>query len=241
MRIHALINYSIVDLGTIQTWADNKGHTITTTNVYENQQFPDLDQFDLLIILGGLMSAYEEEKHPWIKMEKQFIKKAIDAGKGVLGVCLGAQMIADTIGSKTYPQGHLELGWWDVQFTESIKDIPVFKGLPTDLKLFQFHSDTYQLPPDATHLAKSKGCENQAFIYGDRVVGLQFHPEFTEAKIQEMVDLIEAEMADGPYAQHPEEFLGREDDLQKAQAFLFTLLDNLEKEIIKPSTHALKI
>jgi GMP synthase-like glutamine amidotransferase len=241
MRIHALINYDVADLGSVMTWANNNKHQITTTAVYENANFPDVSQFDLLVILGGVMSAYDEENYPWLKKEKDFIKKAIDADKGVLGICLGAQMIAEALGGKAYPQGHLELGWWDVQFSEKINDIPAFKGLPTELKLFQYHEDTFQLPPGATHLAKSKGCENQAFIYGDRVIGLQFHPEFSEEKLEEIADLFGDEMESGPFSQVPDEFLGVKGNVLEATDFLYTLLDNLENIVINNAHETVNI
>lgn len=228
LRVHALINYSIADLGMINEWAESKGHTVTTTSVYENQNFPNMNEFDLLIILGGVMGAYEEEQNPWLLHEKQFILKAIECKKALLGICLGSQLIAEVLGGKVYPHIHKEIGWWPVRFFNEVENFSLFNGLPKELSLFQFHGDTFDLPEGATRLAESEATRNQAFIYSDRVVGLQFHPEFSEEKLQEIVQIHEDDIKPGPYTQLPETFLRQLEYVQEAKAFLFTLLDNFE-------------
>lgn len=228
MRIHALINYSVADLGTIEEWALHKNHIITATHVYKDTKFPELETFDMLIILGGVMGAYEEEEYPWLGMEKRFIKRVIDAGKVVLGICLGAQMIAEVLGGKVYPHKHKEIGWWDVSFTDEIRNNYIFDNLPKEVTMFQYHGDTLDLPENVSWLAESEACQNQVFVYGDRVVGLQFHPEFSEEKLQEIVQLHGHEIEEGPYTQLPNQFLGKSEYMKNAKKFLFTLLDNLE-------------
>lgn len=234
MRIHALINYSVADLGTINEWIQLRGHQVTTTNVFASVDFPDVADFDLLIILGGVMGAYEEDKHPWLKDEKQFILEAIHHDKAVLGICLGSQMIANVLGGEVFPHKHEEIGWWRVTFNEQVEQLKVFEGLKRELHLFQYHGDTFTLPDGSLRLASSEATENQAFIYKDRVVGLQFHPEFSEAKLQEIVALHGDKIQSGPYVQMPDEFLGRHEYLREAKEFLFKLLDNFEK-IVKNS------
>ena len=235
MKIHALINYYIADLGTIQEWATNNGHDVTTTHVYENVNFPKVEEFDMLIILGGVAGAYEEDKYPWLIHEKKFIKETIEAGKVVLGICLGAQLIAEVIGGRVYHQGYLEVGWWDVSFTKEVENIPLFKNLPRELPCFQYHQDTFELPDDAINVAKSEACKNQVFVYVDRVVGLQFHPEFTEEKLREIVDVHGHQMREDSYSQLPEDFLNKKENVQKAKTLLFTLLDNLEEKVAEYS------
>ncbi|MGM8364485.1 type 1 glutamine amidotransferase [Virgibacillus sp. W0181] len=229
MRIHALINYSVADLGTIGDWAKEKGYSIRTTHVSTERKFSEIDSFDMLIILGGIMGAYEESQYPWLIEEKEFILRAIRSEKMVLGICLGAQMIADVLGGKAYPHEHYEIGWWEVRFDEKINRIPLFKNLPRKVTFFQYHGDTYELPGDAEWLAGSDGCKNQAFLYGDRVIGLQFHPEFSEKKLQEIVKLNGDEIKEGTYSQLPDQFLGQEEYALKAKQFLFQLLDNMEE------------
>lgn len=229
LRIHALINYSIADLGTIEEWARKKGHDVQTTFVSEERGFPNVNAFDMLIILGGIMGAYEEEKHPWLKKEKQFILEAVQAKKKILGICLGSQMLADVLGGKAYPHTHQEVGWWEVRFDSKVEKFPLFKGLPKRIKAFQFHGDTFDVPKDAEWLAESDGCKNQAFIYGDRILGLQFHPEFNEEKLREIATLFSDSFTEGTYKQLPEEFLGQEVNMKQAKKFLFKLLDNFEQ------------
>jgi len=231
LKIHALINYSIADLGTIEEWANDEGHTITTSNAYENDTYPELHDLDMLIILGGIMGAYEEDKFPWLISEKKFIKKAIEANKIVLGICLGAQLIADVLGGKALPHTHQEIGWWKVKFNSESQNTPIFKNLPKELEVFQFHGDTYELPNEAVCIAGNTACKNQAFIYKDRVVGLQFHPEFNEEKLQEIVSIHGDEVKPGGFVQLPEEFLGKTHYHKTVYRFLYSLLNNIENHL----------
>lgn len=233
MRIHAFINYSVADLGTIEEWVNARNHTITWNNVYENSEFPALESFDMLIVLGGVMGAYEEEAYPWLVKEKHFIRNAIEANKFVFGICLGGQLIAEVLGGKVYPHQYQEIGWWDISFTDEVKKHPIFSNLPRQVTMFQFHGDTLELPEQATWLAKSDACQNQAFVYGDRVVGLQFHPEFNEEKLQEIVRIHGSEIEKGPFAQLPNQFLGKKERMKNAKKYLFRLLDNMEREYEK--------
>lgn len=233
MRIHALINYSMANLGTIEEWTKEKGFQITTTKVYETTKFPSADEFDLLIILGGTMGAYEEEDNPWLRQEKKFISSVIKQNKAVLGICLGAQLIAETIGGKVYPHVHEEIGWWDVHFSENVKNYDLFEGLSEQLSLFQYHGDTFDLPTDAVWLAASEASKNQAFIYKDNVLGLQFHPEFSKAQLENIVSKHGEDITPGPYTQMPKEFLTKTNNFAQAKEFLFTLLDNFSKKILE--------
>lgn len=231
LRIHAFINYSIADLGMINEWTVNRGHTVTTTAVYETSELPGMDDFDLLIVLGGVMGAYEEEENPWLRLEKKFISEAIKNNKAILGICLGAQLIAEVLGGTVYPHSHQEIGWWSVHFLDKAKDYKLFEGLPQKLPFFQYHGDTFDLPESATRLAESEATRNQAFIYKENVVGLQFHPEFSDKKLKEIVLQHGDEIESGDYIQLPNEFLGMDSNVKGAKNFLFKLLDNFESKI----------
>ncbi len=139
-----------------------------------------------VIVLGGPMPAYEADRHPFLETESAFLEKAIEAGRPVLGVCLGAQMIAQVLGARVYPGERREVGWAPVELTEDGRDDPLFAGLGDSLTVFHMHGDTYELPPDAVHLARSPAYEQQAFRLGDTVYGFQFHLEFTEPIIQRL-------------------------------------------------------
>jgi GMP synthase (glutamine-hydrolysing) len=139
-----------------------------------------------VIVLGGPMAAYEAERHPFLQAESAFVEKAIETGRPVLGVCLGAQLIAQVLGARVYAGERREVGWGPIELTDDGKDDPLFAGLGDSFTVFHMHGDTYELPPDATNLARSPMYEQQAFSLGDTVYGFQFHLEFTEPIIQRL-------------------------------------------------------
>jgi GMP synthase (glutamine-hydrolysing) len=136
-----------------------------------------------LIVLGGPMGAYEQDKYPFLGPEISLIEKAIAAGRPVLGICLGAQLIAQVLGARVFPGNTREVGWAPVTLTEDGQDDPLFVGGDTSLTVFHLHGDTYELPPDGVNLATTKMYEQQAFRWGEIVYGFQFHLEFTESII----------------------------------------------------------
>lgn len=228
MNVHAVINDPLVNLGTIEEWALTRGHRITTTAAYNKERYPEVEEFDMLIILGGRMGAYEETEYPWLRIEKSFIKKIIESNKPVLGICLGAQLIAEVIGGKVSPHKYLEIGWWKVNFKKGVENIPLFKNLPNEIKAFQYHKDSFELPDEAICLAENQACKNQAFIYKDNVVGIQFHLEFDEGKIQRIGALFnESKITPGIFVQKPKEFLNKREYNKQSKNFLYKLLDNI--------------
>ncbi|MBB2483177.1 type 1 glutamine amidotransferase [Bacillus sp. APMAM] len=233
MRIHYIQNDPIVTLGFINEWIHDKNHTLTCTKMYENETFPQLNSFDLLIILGGRMGAYDEEEFPWLITEKKFIREAIDSHKWVLGICLGVQLLANVLGSKVYPHSHQEIGWWPISLTEEALSSPLLEGLPKEIEAFEHHGDTFDLPEGAVRLATSGGCTNQAFSYGDRVIGIQFHPEFTNEMIHGYKKDAEGQVFAGIYCQDPSEWIDKHSNLNGAKTLLFTILNNIEKAIMK--------
>jgi len=143
----------------------------------------DLRGLGGLIILGGPMAAYETDRHRFLAAEASLIERVITAGRPVLGICLGAQLIAQALGARVFAGERREVGWGTVTLTEDAGNDRLFAGVESPLSVFHFHGDTYELPPDAHNLARSDLYEQQAFSWGDTVYGLQFHIEFTEAII----------------------------------------------------------
>jgi len=144
---------------------------------------PPVDEADALIFLGGAMSA--NDALPFIAREIAYIRSAVRRGKPVLGVCLGAQMIAKALGARVYPNDVKEIGWAPVVFTDASLHDPLFIDLAKPEVLFHWHGETFDLPAGAELLASSAACTNQAFRAGDRIYGLQFHLEVTPSMIVE--------------------------------------------------------
>ena len=132
-----------------------------------------------MIVMGGPMNIYEEKKYPWLLREKCFIEDATKTGKVVIGICLGAQIIADVLGANVYAGEHKEIGWFPIFRTKEAGESIVFRDFPSELEVFHWHGDSFDLPSGCIRLAESAACPNQAFIYDERVVGLQFHLEVT--------------------------------------------------------------
>ncbi len=231
MKIHVLQHSSINALGTIEEYARTKNHSLESTRFYETKNLPEIDSFDLLIIMGGPMRIYDYEENPWLRDEKAFIKQAIEAGKHVLGICLGAQLLADVLGARVYENRHMEMGWFPVRAVGDENKPEFLKGLPDKITVFHWHSRTFDLPAGAVHLFESEGCKNQGFIYNDRVVALQFHPEVNEERILNLIKRFGEGMANGPFVQKKQEMLGQEEYLADTKEFMFLVLDKFENKI----------
>lgn len=229
MRIHSIEHELFEGLADIEIWAYKKSHTITKTHIFNNEKLPSLTDFDWLVIMGGSMNIYEEEKYPWLRGEKDFIKRAIKDGKIVLGICLGAQLLADALGGKVTRNRYKEIGWFPVSLTKEEGTSPVFRSFPGKFTPFHWHADTFQIPKGAIKSAESEACRNQAFECG-RITGLQFHLEYSKKSIDMMLEKCGAEIIDGKYIQKPEEIISNYANLIETEKLLELLLDNIERE-----------
>ncbi|MBD3393514.1 MAG: amidotransferase [Chitinivibrionales bacterium] len=228
MRIHWLQHVPFEGLGSISRWASARSHALTSTRFFEKDQLPDTDEIDLLIIMGGPMSVDSHRRYPWLRRETKFIAKAIASGIPTLGICLGAQLIARALGAKVYPNRHKEIGWWQVEITEEAWNYRLLGFLPSRFTVFQWHSDTFDLPPGSQRIAWSQACRNQAFLYGDTVVGLQFHLECTPSDIRRLVQHCGREIVPGlPYVQTPSEILKTPLDYRAGNAMIGRILSYL--------------
>ncbi len=166
-------------------------------NLETNPEFPILDDFTHIILLGGPMNVYEEDQYPFLKPEDLFIKEAVQRGKRILGICLGAQLIAKALGARVYKAAVKEIGWYPVSVTEDGALDPLFSFLPKSFAAFQWHGDTFDLPSAGKLMATSSPVRNQAFRYGENAYGLQFHFEILEGMIQEWMKGYEKEFNEG--------------------------------------------
>ena len=183
---------------------------VSVTRLFEDPTLPDADDLDLLVIMGGPMSVNDEADHPWLAPEKQFIRKAIEKDKAVIGICLGAQLIAGAMGAAVYPNKEKEIGWFPVTGTQS-DNAEEFFAFPQELLVFHWHGETFDLPDGAMRLARSDACRNQAFQLGQRVIGLQFHLETTPDTARDLVHHCRDELQPSRYVQGAAEILGVKD------------------------------
>ena len=227
-RIHYLQHVAFEGLGSIEEWACKNGHSLSVTKLYEAPSYPNLDEIDWLVVMGGPMGVYDEDKFDWLAEEKQFIRQAIAANKKVLGVCLGAQLIAEALGASVYPNKEKEIGWFDIHFTPDAATNELFFDAPATTKVFQWHGDTFDLPKDAIHLAYSDACKHQAFVYNKKVLALQFHIETTEESLDDIFTFTPKELVGvNRYVQSAEEMYAQRSFSQPNKILLFTILDRL--------------
>jgi GMP synthase-like glutamine amidotransferase len=204
MRAHILQHASFESPGSILTSLQDRGVEVTCTRLYAGEPVPISVDRELLIVMGGPMSVNDEAEYPWLAGEKAVIADAVAKNRSVLGICLGAQLVASALGCRVYPNAVPEIGWFPIVPTSP----GVALGLPApETLVFHWHGETFDLPDGATLLASSPGCVNQAFAVGPRVIGLQCHLEVTPDDVRSMIDYGRHELAPGRYVQSAREIL----------------------------------
>ena len=229
-RVHYIQHVPYEGIGYIDEWIRENSCKLSVTKMYEEHILPDLDTFDILVIMGGPMGAYDENIHPWLRGEKEFIRRAIDAGKSVLGICLGSQLIADVLGARVYLAKEKEIGWWPVTFTDHFAQ-KLFGSEEKIPMVFQWHGDTFDLPENTKLLASSDVCPNQAFLYKENVLALQFHFEATEESCNDIIDNGYDELSEGRYIQSKGNIISGFRHIPSSNRMLKTILDNLAGKI----------
>ena len=152
----------------------------------ELEALPDIDEVDLLIIMGGTMSVNDEANYPWLKLEKRWLRRYLSAGKPAIGLCLGAQLIANALGASVSRNQHQELGWMDVGRVSHIPEN--YFQIPEKINIMQWHSETFEIPRGGVRLAQNNVCQNQMYQIGRNVLGFQFHPEMTPHALQLLIE-----------------------------------------------------
>ncbi len=229
MRFHYLQHVPFEGPAHIAAIAETLGVSMSGTKLFDNAQLPSTSDFDALFVMGGPMSVHDEPRYAWLKREKEFVARAISEGKKVIGICLGAQIIAEVLGAKVYKNQFREIGWFPLRKTVpsglSAGDI-----FPESFHAFHWHGETFSLPPGALHCARSEACENQAFSYGDNVLALQFHLESTVESVNLLIDHASDELDGSRYVQ-PVEALRDTKHLRDSNVLMRTLI---KKWIIAP-------
>ncbi len=226
-RLHYLQHISFEGPGYIETWAKRNGCAVTGTKIYEHQPLPGIEAFDCLVVMGGPMGVYDESLYPWLKSEKKLIKLAIEAHKFVIGICLGAQLIAEILGAKVFPAQEREIGWFPVSLTAAALQNTLFKSFPESFPALHWHNDTFDLPEGSERLMYTEACANQAFIYRQHVLGLQFHLEASPNTLRDMLSHSRQDLIPGKYVQTEKQLLKNAGLYRQTNAYLTVLFDKM--------------
>ena len=215
MKVHYLQHVAFENLGCLESMLTSKGHTISCTRLFAGETLPAADSFDWLIIMGGPMGIFDETEHPWLAHEKHFIKSAIDNGRTVLGICLGAQLLAHVLGARVHPNEHREIGWFDINPAANLQHPALSTVFGKPMTAFHWHGDTFDIPEGASRLCGSEACHNQGFIFDDRVVALQFHLESTPESATALIENCAQELDGSKWVQSEGEILASPDKFKK--------------------------
>lgn len=227
MRIHTIIHASFEKPGIITNWITDKGYQHTSTHTYLGQELPDPHSVDFLIIMGGPQSPTQLDKYPYLREEILFTRKIIDQQKSVLGICLGAQIISESLGAATNPSEYKEVGAFPIHLTDAAMVDPIFKHFPKTFEVMHWHNDMPGIPKDAVLLAHSEGCSRQALRYKENVYGLQCHLEMTAECLKGMIENCTEDLRKGPYIQNQQQLLSL--NLSEIQAKMQVILAYLSR------------
>ncbi|MGK7344278.1 MAG: type 1 glutamine amidotransferase [Candidatus Nitrospinota bacterium M3_3B_026] len=227
MRALVLQHVPFEDAADIGAWLAAMRARIKTVRLYEGAPLPGPDQFDLLVVMGGPMSVNDEKIYPWLADEKRLIEKSLRAGKKILGVCLGAQLLASALGARVYKNREKEIGWFPVELAPQAAGSALFAGVPERFMAFHWHGETFDIPSGAAWLARSAACERQAFEYGGAALGLQFHLESTRGSVEKLVKNLSSDITPGKYVQDARTMLEARENFESAAKTLDVILSNL--------------
>jgi len=210
-------------------WFLSRGHELSCTRLFEESALPVLEDFDWLVVMGGPMGVGDSSKFPWLIPEMNLIQSTIINGKRILGVCLGAQLMAAAMGAKVSKNPHKEIGWFSVNKTGG-ENTAFTEDFPKTFDAFHWHDDTFDIPQRAEHLVSSAVTSNQGFCIGKSALALQFHLELRTGDANRIAESCHDDLTPGTYVQQPEEFTKKKDLFEDANMLMGRLLETLEKE-----------
>ena len=228
MRIQVFQQAAFEGPGAVADWARKRGYEFEVFHLFEGH-FPEKGGSpDCLVVLGGPMSTSDVSACPWLIPEKRLIQLATQSGTAMVGICLGAQLIAEVLGACVSKNERPEIGWFPVQRTTRRRDPLLGTALPEAFGAFHWHGDTFSIPDGARRIARSSACENQGFVYADRVLALQFHLEVTLASAMDLIAHSDTDdVAGGAYVQSPWAMVSDPRRFEKANELLFKVLDRM--------------
>lgn len=200
------------------------GHSVQVTKLFAQESAEIFSNTDALVVMGGPMSVSDEAKYFWLQQEKEAIAKAVQMNMPVLGICLGAQLLAEVLGAKVSPLGYREIGWFPVKTNKEFLDHPIGNSFPKSFCPLHWHGDAFEIPDSAIALGSSAACANQGFIYGERQIGLQFHLEFDRSSVKRLSTIDANELNGTRFVQSEEQML--------SQPNLFVDADRLLSEFL---------
>jgi len=224
LRAHVFQHAPFEDTANLGAWLRARGASLSTSRLWLGDALPQPASFDWLIVMGGAMNADEEARYPWLASEKRAIERAIAAHKRVVGICLGSQLIARVLGAKVTRNRDSEIGWFPIERAEGAEGSAVGRALPARAEVFHWHGDTFALPAGAVQLARSAACEQQGFVYDERVLALQFHPEMTPDSVRGFAEGGADELVPGRFIQTPEQMLADPQRFVRLEALLGQLM-----------------
>lgn len=224
MHIHYLKHVSFEGLGSMENMFVERGCKLSRTCMYEDQSFPSAHDMDALIVMGGPMGIGDDHQYPWLSLEKEFIESVIKRDIPVLGICLGAQLIANVLGAAVVKNAHEEIGWFPVNRTKELIDSRL-EQLPLRFDAMHWHGDTFDIPEGASNFISSAACPNQGFIYGDSALALQFHLEMLPSHVQTIYQECGDPEKTGAYINGLTDMLAPADKFQQAHKILENVLE----------------
>lgn len=227
MHIHILQHVAHEDAGYIINWAAERNFSTSTTLLSSGEALPEKEKFDWLVIMGGPMSVHDEQQYPWLVAEKNLVRQAMQENKIVIGICLGAQLIAHVAGAEVGPNTQPEIGFFPVDFNEHAKKDPVFRYFPKHLTTFHWHGDIFGLPENAVNMASTEITPCQAFRLNETIFGFQFHPECTIKSISSMIEYGKKELNTARFVQSEPEIRRLMNHIILNNTILLEVLDKI--------------
>ncbi|HRP55842.1 type 1 glutamine amidotransferase [Agriterribacter sp.] len=227
LNIHYFQHVPYEAPGCIEQWAVRHGHTLTATHFYDSSySLPDIESIDALIIMGGPMGVYDDHLLEWLTIEKEYIATALQKNKKVLGICLGAQLIAACAGAAVNTAPHKETGWFKISPAKQLpKTHWLYEIIEDEPVVFHWHNDRFQLPDGTENLAVSEANDNQLFMLNENVLAIQFHLEITERGLSGMIENGADELIPGAYVQPAYEITALQDFVKDNNRRMYRLLD----------------
>lgn len=213
-RIAAFFHVPFEGLGSLDPLIRSAGHLLASYRLWNRPRLPEPGSIDAAILMGGPMGVGDVDRHPWLIDEKDAVRRYIDAGVRIVGICLGAQIVAEALGARVYRAETAEIGWFDVHRDDRFESTVLGGVLPRRFDAFHWHGDAFDCPDGAVPLGSSEACACQGFLWADRVAAFQFHLETTPESARTLIDHGAKDLArGGPYVQNVQEML------EKAERF----------------------